>query len=434
MRRCRGILLVFAFAVGLTPIATDAAARASDGTEGGSDGGGGGTAEDAAKEIGEARDAANAAAAAFWDAQDKLDQVTKDKTKLDAQTADLQEQVDDLRKVVETVVVNRYIGSTSSGIDLLSGTIGPTEQAQTAVLVGVIDEASTISLDDYNVLLDKLADSIAKSNQAAADLQAAQDDYKAKEQQANDRIAQLKEVEKDRLNDEAVQKALEAQQAKAAEAAQKAAAEQQRKDQAEAAAKLAKTAADNLAAIVAAEGAGADGGDDGEVVTPVGPVNQASESSAGGTTGGGGSGGRPVAVLPPAIYGQGDEWICPLPSGTYAFSDTYGQARSGGRTHQGVDMISARGTPIYAVVDGVATPRENVLGGKTIGLDGTDGNHYYYAHLDAWATVGPVTKGTVIGIVGDTGNARFSTPHLHFEIHPNHGDAVNPTPTIAANC
>ena len=425
MRRCRGILLVFAFAVGLTPIATAGPARADDG---------GGTAEDAAKEIGKARDAANAAAAAFWEAQDKLDEVTRTKADLDAQTAALQKQVDKLRKMVETVVVNRYIGSASTGIDLLSGTVGPTEQAQTAVLVGVIDEASSVSFDDYALLLDKLNESIAKSNKAADDLKAAQADYKAKEQQANDEIARLKVVEKDRLNDEAVQKALEAQQQKAAEAAQKAAAEQQRKDQAEAAAKLAKTAADNLAAIVAAEGAGADGGDDGEVVTPVEPVNQASESSAGGTTGGGGSGGRPVAVLPPAIYGQGDEWICPLPSGTYAFSDTYGQARSGGRTHQGVDMISARGTPIYAVVDGVATPRENVLGGKTIGLDGTDGNHYYYAHLDAWATVGPVTKGTVIGIVGDTGNARFSTPHLHFEIHPNHGDAVNPTPTIAANC
>ena len=428
MRRCRGILLVFAFAVGLTPLATDAAARAS-----GSDDGGG-TAEDAAKEIGKARDAANAAAAAFWEAQDRLDQVIKDKATFDAETADLQEQVDDLRKVVETAVVNRYIGSPSTGIDLLSGSVGPTEQAQTAVLVDVIDEASSISFDDYAVLLDKLSASIAKSNQAAADLKAAQDDYKAKEKQANDEIARLKVVEKDRLNDEAVQKALEAQQQKAAEAAQKAAAEQQRKDQAEAAAKLAQTAADNLAAIVAAEGAGADGGDDGEVVTPLEPVNQASESSAGGTTGGGGSGGRPVTVLPPAIYGQGDEWICPLPAGTYAFSDTYGAPRSGGRTHQGVDMISARGTPIYAVVDGVATPRENVLGGKTIGLDGTDGNHYYYAHLDEWATVGPVTKGTVIGIVGDTGNAKFSTPHLHFEIHPNHGDAVNPTPTIAANC
>jgi len=425
MRRCCGILLVFVFAAGLTPIATGGAARASNGDD---------TAEDAAREIGKARDAANAAAAAFWEAQGKLDEITKEKSALDAQTAELQEQVDDLRETVETVVVNRYIGSASTGIDLLSGTIGPTEQAQTAVLVGVIDEASSISLDDYAVLLDKLDEAIAKSNQAGADLKAAQDDYKAKEQQANDEIARLKVVEKDRLNDEAVQKALEAQQQKAAEAAQKAAAEQQRKDQAEAAAKLAKIAADNVAAIIAAEGAGADGGDDGQVVTPVQPVNQASESSAGGTTGGGGSGGRPVNVLPPAIYGQGDEWICPLPSGTYAYSDTYGQARSGGRTHQGVDMISARGTPIYAVVDGNAIARENVLGGKTVSFDGTDGNHYYYAHLDDWATVGTVTKGTVIGTVGDTGNARFSTPHLHFEIHPNHGDAVNPTPTIAANC
>ena len=82
----------------------------------------------------------------------------------------------------------------------------------------------------------------------------------------------------------------------------------------------------------------------------------------------------------------------------------------------------------------MATPRTNTLGGITISFDGDDGNHYYYAHLDGYATLGKVAKGTVIGFLGQTGNARFSVAHLHFEIHPNHGDAVDPTPTIIANC
>jgi murein DD-endopeptidase MepM/ murein hydrolase activator NlpD len=76
----------------------------------------------------------------------------------------------------------------------------------------------------------------------------------------------------------------------------------------------------------------------------------------------------------------------------------------------------------------------NELGGNTVHLTGVDGNGYYYAHMDSWASVGQVTKGTVIGYVGDTGNARFSTPHLHFEIHPGNGAAVNPYPTVKANC
>ena len=136
---------------------------------------------------------------------------------------------------------------------------------------------------------------------------------------------------------------------------------------------------------------------------------------------------------PKSEPGQGENWVCPV-QGTMAFSDTYGAPRSGGRAHQGVDMIAERGTSIVAVVDGTAIAHSNTLGGTTISFDGNDGNHYYYAHLDSYATLGAVAKGTVIGYVGDTGNAKFSTPHLHFEIHPGGGAAVNPYPTVAANC
>lgn len=433
MRTRRGIPLVFALAVALTPITQAGAARVEDAGTGATAtpdttvGTGRATAEEAAQQITAAREDANIAAAAFWQAQSRLDLVTQDKAELDVQRAILQAQVDDLKKAVAAVVVNRYIGSGTTGINLLSGTVGPTEQAQTAVLVGVIDESSSVSLDDYAVLLGKLDALTTKSNKAATALEAAKSDSQTKQQQADAEIARLKVVEKDRLNDEAVQKALEAGRQKAAEAVQKAATEQQRLDQLAAASNVASDAA------VAAQWTNDDGGDQGITVTPVSktaPANQASGSAVGGTTGGGGEGGRPITV---GIYGQGAAWVCPL-QGTYAFSDTFGAPRSGGRTHEGVDMISARGTLIVAVVDGVATARQDSLGGNTVGFDGDDGNHYYYAHLDSYATLGRVTKGTVIGLVGDSGDAKFSTPHLHFEIHPGHGLAVDPTPTVAANC
>ena len=127
-------------------------------------------------------------------------------------------------------------------------------------------------------------------------------------------------------------------------------------------------------------------------------------------------------------------WICPV-QGPVAFTDTWGAPRSGGRRHQGVDMLAARGTPTVAPVGGRVEHRGNSIGGLSWHLYGDDGHYYYGTHLSAYANVGAghVAGGTVIGYVGDTGNAR-GTPHLHFEIHPYGGAAVNPYPTVARYC
>jgi murein DD-endopeptidase MepM/ murein hydrolase activator NlpD len=134
----------------------------------------------------------------------------------------------------------------------------------------------------------------------------------------------------------------------------------------------------------------------------------------------------------PVIRGDSG-FLCPV-GGSTSFGDTWGAPRSGGRSHRGVDMFAAKGTPVVASVGGVVRHRDNSLGGKAYYLDGDDGNRYYGAHLDTYGASGRVTAGTVIGTVGNTGNARFTSPHLHFEIHLNGGSAVNPTPTVLAAC
>ncbi len=406
MRRLRRSILALILLGVMMPWPGDDIAGAQNGD--------GETAEDAAQAIAEARDRANAAVDAWSDAQSTLDLLKDQKEKLDAEVIALQIEVDALEESADTVAVNRYLGTGTTGIDLLTGNLGPTEQAQTAVLVGIVNEASASAMDDYVDLAKQLDMKKQNVRDTVAAVKAAQEAFEQRQLEANDEVERLKLVEKGRLNDEAVLRALEAKRQKDIEAAERLAAEQLARAQ---------------AAAIAAEGGGADGGDEGaEAISG----NSASSGSAGGTTGGGGSGGRPIFGFG-VIYGEGEAWVCPV-QGATAFGDTYGAPRSDGRTHDGVDMISSRGTEIVAIVDGQAIARSNTLGGLVISFYGVDGNRYYYAHLDGYATLGSVVKGTVIGFVGDTGNAEFSTPHLHFEIHPGGGAAVNPYPTVAANC
>ena len=138
-----------------------------------------------------------------------------------------------------------------------------------------------------------------------------------------------------------------------------------------------------------------------------------------------------------------DATACPV-NGFNTFTDTWGAARSGGRRHEGVDLLAARGTPVVAVTDGVVErTRNGGLGGITVWLRGDNGDEYYYAHLGAWApelSVGRrVSAGQNLGVVGTTGNAPANIPHLHWEYHPGgyrpgRGSAVNPTPLARELC
>ena len=130
--------------------------------------------------------------------------------------------------------------------------------------------------------------------------------------------------------------------------------------------------------------------------------------------------------------------VCPV-AGPVSFVDSWGDPRSGGRSHQGVDMLAARGTPLVAVESGTIKRKStSTLGGITIWLEGRSGDAYYYAHLDAWAaglTQGmSVNAGDLVGTVGTTGNAPENVPHLHFERHPGGGAAVNPYPFVRGLC
>ena len=94
------------------------------------------------------------------------------------------------------------------------------------------------------------------------------------------------------------------------------------------------------------------------------------------------------------------------------------------------------GAPVVAVVPGRVTKGGNGgLGGISVYLYG-NGVEFYYAHLSR-RSVGPgqsVSAGQTIGANGDSGNAKGGPPHVHFEIHPGGGRAIDPYPSLSAVC
>lgn len=141
----------------------------------------------------------------------------------------------------------------------------------------------------------------------------------------------------------------------------------------------------------------------------------------------------PVPYTPPPPSAGG--MVCPV-AGAVSFTDTYGSARSGGRSHKGVDMFAARGTPTVAVLSGSVFFQSDPLGGLAAYLQASDGNTYYYAHLNDYVGgARSVAVGEVIGHVGTTGTIN-APPHLHFERRlggPN-GERVNPYPAVRPIC
>jgi murein DD-endopeptidase MepM/ murein hydrolase activator NlpD len=148
-----------------------------------------------------------------------------------------------------------------------------------------------------------------------------------------------------------------------------------------------------------------------------------SRSSSGGSSGA-------AAGVPAATTGVN----CPLPNGS-SFIDTWGYARSQGRTHKGTDMIASRGSIIVAMRAGTIRMNWHSLGGRQVYVYGVDGITYYYAHLSGYpgglSNGQSVSQGQVIGYVGSTGNATTNVLHLGMIVG---GRYVNPYPTVRRAC
>jgi murein DD-endopeptidase MepM/ murein hydrolase activator NlpD len=114
-------------------------------------------------------------------------------------------------------------------------------------------------------------------------------------------------------------------------------------------------------------------------------------------------------------------------------TDTWGAARSGGRTHEGIDIFAPCGHPVVSSTEGfVTTVGENNLGGQVVWVFGPGRSRHYYAHLSRYGEIHPgdyVEPGDTLGFVGNTGNAQGTSCHLHYGIYLG-GGAQNPFPYL----
>ena len=140
-----------------------------------------------------------------------------------------------------------------------------------------------------------------------------------------------------------------------------------------------------------------------------------------------------------AVFSAGSEiviqgFVFPVAE-PYNFIDSWGYPRMVGTQyehgHKGTDIMAPFGTPLYAAERGIIADKEiDVLGGNKLWVKGQSGTYYYYAHMQSYAegieNGRLVEAGDVVGFVGDSGNAKGGAPHVHFQVHPQGGEAVNP--------
>ncbi len=333
--------------------------------------GGGSVAADQA-DIDAARAEAQAAADAFTAAENQLLDVQDAVARTDQQVQATRQTYDAVRRAVSDELVERYVRAGVGDVPIVADDLNT--QARASALSRAAQGKARSQADQLGatkVLLDRqLADLARRKQEVEEQRQALADQQDAL-------FARLRELEE-----------LEAQR-------------QEAERQAEQARREAEAAA----------------------------AQQAYEASQSSSGGGGGGSNQPAPARPVVPV----DWLCPI-TGGYSFSDTWGAARSNGRSHKGTDMFANYGTPLVAVVSGKAVDYGwEDAGGNGVFLLGDDGNRYFYAHLQDFGQLGRVQQGDVVGYVGDTGNAT-GTPHLHFEIHPGGSGWTNPYPTLIQYC
>jgi len=374
----------------------------------------------AAQEIQAARDRANAASQAMFDAESRLDTLEVEIVEAESDLAAVEAEAETMRSSLQQEAQRSFVNSGTSIpllIDLDQANAGITADRQASVARG----AASIELDDFDAVMKEVRAQRSDLERQREATTQAREQFEDLRTAAEAEVVKLAEIERQRLADVAVQQELERQ--RQAKLAQEAAAARQ--------AQLSASSGSGGGIALAAPAPAASNSSNSS------STNATSNNTAQGATAPAPAPAAapapapaPVPASPPPSNAGGI--VCPV-AGPHAFADTWGAARSGGRSHEGVDMMAGRGVPLVAVESGYAQFKSTRLGGNSVWVNGNSGTRYFYAHLSAWeGSSRNVSQGEVIGYVGATGNT--SANHLHFEVHPGGGRAVNPYPYVRAVC
>lgn len=341
-------------------------------------------AQQAAREIADARERANAAADAYFQAESLLDTLSIEGQDPGGRGGRPAIASQPCRSVCNRWPTTASPAATPPHHRCSTGSRRSEEQMQVAALSEVITDTSAADFDEFDSLNRQLTKSAAGAHRQARPDRAAEGHCGIVARPGNGRGG---EPEEGRGATPAGRSGPEGAAGRRNAPAAKAEAE---------AAKLQQATA-NTAEIDNPTDADGGGGAPQTTAPPA-------DAGSGGQTGGGGAGGRPGGAGG-NDYG-GVEWVCPTGTAVVAFGDTWGAPRSGraaspGRRHDRPHRCRDLGRG----VDGVAAAKSNTLGGTTIWFTGSDGNKYYYAHLDHYGKLGRSPKAT--------SSATWAKPAMH---------------------
>ncbi len=377
-------------------------------------------------DVEEAQERANRAAAELAEAQEAIAVAQDAVTTVQNRVATVEARVGAAREQVRELAIRLYVGGTAPVLRILA-LADANEVIRAQQYSHVVVGASMDALEDYRTEREELRrelDALEREQESHAE---SVEDHRARQADAVEELDRLTKV---LAEETARQEAAGRAAATAGTSAESSAAAQATGGQA---------AGGPATPGQATGGPATPGQANGGPLTATPSPSPASPSPSTPSAPAASPTSAPPATAPPEPPPEPDDdpaptdWLCPV-EGPHAFSDDYGAPRGGGFSHQGNDILAARGTPVVASVDGVVRHREGAVSGLAYYLDGDDGNEYFGAHLDSFGASGRVTQGTVVGRVGNTGDAASTAPHLHFEIHPGGSGYENPYPTLVKYC